>query len=253
MKSFKKKIPAFLVHLFTGSGIIFSFLALVSVIEGYKLQTFMFLGIALIIDIVDGTLARKYKTEIFFPNIDGKTLDTIIDYINYIFIPCIMIYKFSYLPQNFTIIIPIIISSISLYSYTNTKLIDTSFSYIGFPSIWNIVILYLEILSFDQFVNLLIIIFFISLKFIPFKVFHPMRHIKFKKINILLLFGTIIISTILLLDKLKLKLLNDAYFYFLILWIIFNSYFIIFVIFSNLFSSKVNQKLKGNIDKEKIN
>ena len=51
MKNFKNKIPAFLVHLFTGSGIIFSFLALVSVIEGYKLQTFMFLGIALIIDI----------------------------------------------------------------------------------------------------------------------------------------------------------------------------------------------------------
>ena len=79
-----------------------------------------------------------------------------------------------------------------------------------------------------------------------------MRHIKFKKINILLLFGTIIISTILLLDKLKLKLLNDAYFYFLFLWIIFNSYFIIFVIFSNLFSTNVNQKLKGYTDKENI-
>ena len=79
-----------------------------------------------------------------------------------------------------------------------------------------------------------------------------MRHIKFKKINILLLFGTIIISTILLLDKLKLKLLNDAYFYFLILWIIFNSYFILFVLFSNLFSNKVNQKLKDYTDKENI-
>ena len=67
----------------------------------------MFLGIALVIDIVDGTLARRYKTEIFFPNIDGKTLDTIIDYINYIFIPCIMLYKFNYLHQNFTIILPI--------------------------------------------------------------------------------------------------------------------------------------------------
>ena len=60
-------------------------MALVSVIESNKLLTFMFLGIALLVDIVDGTLARKYKTEIFFPNIDGKTLDTIIDYINYIF------------------------------------------------------------------------------------------------------------------------------------------------------------------------
>ena len=244
MKNFKNKIPAFLVHLFTGSGIIFSFLALISVIEGYKLQTFIFLGIALIIDIIDGTLARKYKTEIFFPNIDGKTLDTIIDYINYIFIPCIMLYQFNYLPQNFTIIIPIIILCISLYSYINIKLIDTSFSYIGFPSIWNIVILYFEILALDQFINLLIILFFVFLKFIPFKVFHPMRYIKFKKINVLLLFGTLIISYVLLLDKLKFKLLNDTFFYFFILWIIFNSYFILFVIFSNLFSFKGNKKLK---------
>ncbi len=63
-------ILACLVHIFTGSGIIFSFMALVTVIEGYKLLTFMFLGIALLVDIVDGTLARKYKTEIIFPNID---------------------------------------------------------------------------------------------------------------------------------------------------------------------------------------
>ena len=154
-----------------------------------------------------------------------------------------MLYKFNYLPQNFTMILPIIILCISLYSYINTKLIDASFSYTGFPSIWNIVILYLEILNFDQFINLLIISFFIFLKFIPFKVFHPMRYIKFKKINILLLFGTILTSFILLLDRVELKLLNDSYFYFLTLWIIFNLYFILFVIFSNLFSLSCNKKL----------
>ena len=155
-----------------------------------------------------------------------------------------MLYQFNYLPQNFTIIIPIIILCISLYSYINTKLIDTSFSYIGFPSIWNVVILYLEILNFDQFINLLIILFFIFIKFIPFKVFHPMRFIRFKKFNILLLFGTLTISYILLLDKLKFKLLNDTFIYFLILWIILNSYFILFVIFSNFFSFNNNKKLK---------
>ncbi len=242
MKNYQIKIPACLVHLFTGSGIIFSFLALICVIEGNKLQSFLFLGIALIIDIVDGTLARKYKTEKHFPNIDGKTLDTIIDYINYIFIPCIMLYKYDYLPQNLTIIFPIIILFISLYSYINIKLVDSSFSYIGFPSIWNIVILYLEILSFDQFINSLIILFLIFLKFVPFKVFHPMRYINFKKINILILFGTLLTSYILLLDKLELNIIGSSYF--LTLWIIFNSYFILFVIFSNLFSSNFYQKLK---------
>lgn len=242
MKSSINKIRASLVHFLTGSGIIFSFLALVSVIEGYKLQTFMFLGVALIIDIIDGTLARRYKIDVIFPNIDGKTLDTIIDYINYILIPCIMLYKFNYLPQNFSLIIPIVILCISLYSYINIKLIDASFSYLGFPSIWNIILLYLEILSFNKWINLLIIIFFVFLKFVPFKVLHPMRFPKLKKTNITLLFGTIFTSLVLLINKLEYEFMNNLYIYFLILWLVLNSYFIIFVIYSNLSLLKINRK-----------
>ena len=242
MKSSINKIRASLVHFLTGSGIIFSFLALVSVIEGYKLQTFMFLGVALIIDIIDGTLARKYKIDVIFPNIDGKTLDTIIDYINYILIPCIMLYKFNYLPQNFSLIIPIVILCISLYSYINIKLIDASFSYLGFPSIWNIILLYLEILSFNKWINLLIIIFFVFLKFVPFKVLHPMRFPKLKKTNIALLFGTIFTSLVLLINKLEFEFMNNLYIYFLILWLVLNSYFIVFVICSNLSLLKINRK-----------
>ena len=242
MKSSINKIRASLVHFLTGSGIIFSFLALVCVIEGYKLQTFMFLGVALIIDIIDGTLARRYKIDVIFPNIDGKTLDTIIDYINYILIPCIMLYKFNYLPQNFSLIIPIVILCISLYSYINIKLIDASFSYLGFPSIWNIILLYLEILSFNKWINLLIIIFFVFLKFVPFKVLHPMRFPKLKKTNITLLFGTIFTSLILLINKLEFEFMNNLYIYFLILWLVLNSYFIVFVICSNLSLLKINRK-----------
>lgn len=242
MKSSINKIRASLVHFLTGSGIIFSFLALVSVIEGYKLQTFMFLGVALIIDIIDGTLARRYKIDVIFPNIDGKTLDTIIDYINYILIPCIMLYKFNYLPQNFSLIIPIVILCISLYSYINIKLIDASFSYLGFPSIWNIILLYLEILSFNKWINLLIIIFFVFLKFVPFKVLHPMRFPKLKKTNIALLFGTIFTSLVLLINKLEFEFMNNLYIYFLILWLVLNSYFIVFVICSNLSLLKINRK-----------
>ena len=242
MENSINKIRASLVHFLTGSGIIFSFLALVCVIEGYKLQTFMFLGVALIIDIIDGTLARRYKIDVIFPNIDGKTLDTIIDYINYILIPCIMLYKFNYLPQNFSLIIPIVILCISLYSYINIKLIDASFSYLGFPSIWNIILLYLEILSFNKWINLLIIIFFVFLKFVPFKVLHPMRFPKLKKTNIALLFGTIFTSLVLLINKLEFEFMNNLYIYFLILWLVLNSYFIIFVIYSNLSLLKINRK-----------
>ena len=71
MNSFKIKLPAYLVHIFTGTGVIFSFLALVSVIQGLLLQTFIYLGIALVIDTIDGSLARKYEVKRYLTNIDG--------------------------------------------------------------------------------------------------------------------------------------------------------------------------------------
>ena len=157
-----------------------------------------------------------------------------------------MLYKFEYLPQSFIVIIPIIILCISLYSYVNSKLIDISFSFVGLPSIWNVVLLYLEILSFDQWTNLLIILSFILLKFVPFKVFHPMRYNKCKEINVALLFGTLFISSILLLNKFEFKLIDDAYSYFMALWLILNSYFIVFVIYSNLYSFDNKNELKKN-------
>ena len=93
-----------------------------------------------------------------------------------------MIHKFGYLPHDFTIIISIFIICVSLYSYVNTNLVDTSFLYIGFPSIWNVILLYLEILSFNQWINLFVILLFILLKFVPFRVIHSMRNVAFKKL-----------------------------------------------------------------------
>ena len=153
-----------------------------------------------------------------------------------------MLYKFNYLPLNFSFIIPIVILCISLYSYINIRLIDTSFSYLGFPSIWNIILLYLEILSFNKWINLLIIIFFVFLKFVPFKVLHPMRFPKLKKTNITLLFGTIFTSLVLLINKLEFEFMNNLYIYFLILWLVLNGYFIVFVICSNLDLLKISRK-----------
>ena len=72
-------------------------------------SNFFFLIIALFIDVIDGNLARKFNVKKFCPNVDGVMLDSIVDYINYVFIPCIIIYKFNYVPEQFVIILPIII------------------------------------------------------------------------------------------------------------------------------------------------
>ena len=100
---------AWSVHLLTCSGLIAGFFALIYIFKNDQTSAFLFLGLALLIDAVDGTLARKFKVSIFVKNIDGKMLDSVIDFFNYIIIPSVMIYWFKLVPTPFEIIIPSII------------------------------------------------------------------------------------------------------------------------------------------------
>ena len=105
----KKEIDTILawsVHLLTCSGLIAGFFALFSIFKNQQTSAFLFLGLALLIDAVDGTLARKFKVSIFVKNIDGKMLDSVIDFFNYIIIPSVMIYWFKFVPAPFEIIVP---------------------------------------------------------------------------------------------------------------------------------------------------
>ena len=118
-------ILAWSVHMLTCSGLIAGFLALVCVFKNDETSAFLFLGLALFIDAVDGTLARKFKVSVLIKNIDGKMLDSVIDFFNYIIIPSVMIYWFKFIPIPFEIIIPSIILIISALSYSNNNLMTS--------------------------------------------------------------------------------------------------------------------------------
>ena len=81
----------------------------------------IFLLIALFIDIVDGSLARQFEVKKHIPNLDGRMLDSIIDFINFVFIPCIILYEFDYLPEHFKIILPLLILGVSIYSFSSIE------------------------------------------------------------------------------------------------------------------------------------
>jgi len=228
------KLKAHLVHLLTGSGILMSFFSIISILNNDKLLTFLFLIIALFIDVIDGNLARKYNVKKFSPNVDGVMLDSIVDYINYVFIPCIIIYKFDYVPEQFEIVVPILILSISLFSFSYLNIMTENYLYIGFPSIWNVIVIYLSILDLNVWNNLFIFFILIILKIIPIKVIHPMRYKNHKRKNSIIALGLIFISLILLLNSLSLNILDKFKQIFEITWYVLNAYFIMFVIWINL-------------------
>src|SRR3954454_19660770 len=81
----------FAIHLLTASGAAFSLLAVMAIAEGAWNRAFVWLGIALLVDGVDGPLARRPRVRERLPKWDGAALDFVIDYTTYVFAPAIIV------------------------------------------------------------------------------------------------------------------------------------------------------------------
>ena len=220
-----EKYLGLFVHFFTGLGMIAGFFALISVINNNQAKAFLWLGLAFLIDSIDGTLARKFNVKKNLPNIDGKMLDSIIDFFNYVIIPALMIHWFKLVPDQFLILIPSILIFISIFSYVNLNVMTSDHFYNGFPAIWNIVVLYFFIFSTSEIINLLVLSLLIILKFSPLKCVHPLRVKKYKSISIFFTIIWFLMSALLiLLMQSEIKPIYELFFMFL--WVVSNIYFI---------------------------
>ena len=171
----KDKIAAWAVHGFTASGAVLGFLAIISIFNNDLVGAFLWLGLALLIDGLDGSLARKIGVTDKTPNIDGSALDLVIDYLNYVIIPALMIYWFQFVPPGWEIYIPAGIVAVSLYTFANINMKTSDYYFSGWPAIWNILVLYFYILATNLWINLIVIIILYILTFVPIKFVHPLR------------------------------------------------------------------------------
>ena len=187
----KAKIAAWAVHGVTASGAVLGFLAIISIINNDLVGAFLWLGLALFIDGIDGTLARKVDVAKQTPNIDGTIVDSVVDYLNYTIIPSLMIYWFEMVPEEFQLIAPAAIFLVSIYTFANVNMKTEDYYFRGFPAVWNIVVLYFFILGTHLYINVIVIFICIILTFIPIKFVHPLR---VKELRNLTIFFTIIWS-----------------------------------------------------------
>ena len=171
----KDKIAAWAVHGFTASGAVLGFLAIISIFNNDLVGAFLWLGLALLIDGLDGSLARKIGVTDKTPNIDGSALDLVIDYLNYVIIPALMIYWFQFVPPGWEVYIPAGIFAVSLYTFANINMKTSDYYFSGWPAIWNILVLYFYILGTNLWINLIVIIILYILTFVPIKFVHPLR------------------------------------------------------------------------------
>ena len=168
-------VGAALVHALTASGAMLALLALRSANDGDVQMMFVWLGVALIVDAVDGPLARAIDVKTVLPRFSGERLDLIIDYLTYVVVPAFALYLSDLLPEPFRLIAAaaMLLSSVFHVADLNSKTEDGYF--VGFPAIWNVVLLYLFAFQLPPYVALVIFMLFVTLTFVPILSVHPFR------------------------------------------------------------------------------
>tara|TARA_B100001123_G_scaffold40398_1_gene41577 strand:+ start:174 stop:893 length:720 start_codon:yes stop_codon:yes gene_type:complete len=230
------KAQSWLVHIFTASGAFAGFLSLLAVLNDNVFLAFLWLSVAFFIDGIDGTFARRYEVADNLPEIDGTILDNIVDYLNYVFIPALMVYWFDLVPSQFSLFSVALILIVSCYTFSNTKLKTEDLFFSGFPAVWNIVIFYLFVLSTSQLANFLAILFFSVMTFVPLKYLHPFRVQEKKVLNLSMTAVWGLCCALLLIDLREettaLSVYRDLYYW---VWIVLNFYFIYISIQRSIF------------------
>jgi phosphatidylcholine synthase len=179
------RLAAAAVHLLTASGVALALLALLAAQDGKWQLMFAWLGIALVVDAVDGPLARRFKVQSVLPGFSGERLDLIIDYLTYVAIPAFALTKADLLPEEFRLPAAIAILLSSLYHVANVHSKTEEGYFVGFPAIWNVVLLYLFALGLPPYAALFVVAFFVLLTFVPILCVHPFRVVRLRVLTVL--------------------------------------------------------------------
>jgi phosphatidylcholine synthase len=169
------RLKALSVHLLTATGAVLSMFAMLAAVEGDWNLMFLWLVVALIVDGVDGPLARRFDVKTNWPTYDGVLMDLIIDYITYVFIPAFALFKSGLLPgwTGWIAIIAIVYGSVVYFADTRMKTKDKSFA--GFPACWNMVVLVLFATQPSQAIILATVMLLTITMFTNLKFIHPVR------------------------------------------------------------------------------
>ena len=169
------RAAAFSVHVFTAIGAGIALIALLEAVREHWAAMFAWLGIALIVDAIDGPLARKFDVMRLQPDWSGDVLDLVVDFVTYVFVPAYAITASGMLlPLAAPLLgVGIVVTGALYFADRRMKTADNHFR--GFPALWNAVAFYLFLLQLPPAFSSLGVAVLIVLTFVPFHVIHPVR------------------------------------------------------------------------------
>jgi phosphatidylcholine synthase len=178
------RLKALSVHHLTATGAVLSMFAMLAAVEEEWSLMFLWLVVALIVDGIDGPLARRFDVEKNWPTYDGVLMDLIVDYLTYVFIPAYALFKSGLLTgwTGWLAIIVICYGSVIYFADTRMKTKDKSFA--GFPACWNMVVLVLFATKPGEGVILAVVILLTLAMFTNLKFIHPTRTQRWNRLSL---------------------------------------------------------------------
>ncbi len=189
----KTKPLAFSVHLLTGSGAAIALMALVSATQGAWPAMYGWLLLAFIVDGIDGPLARKVDTKTNASNWDGATLDLVIDYLNYVFIPAYALIYSDLLPSPLGLIAALLIALTGVVYFADVRMKAPDNCFVGFPAAWQMLVLVFLVFDPPVWATMGIIVTLAVAQFTRLKFIHPVRTERWRVVNlpVLILWGVL--------------------------------------------------------------
>jgi phosphatidylcholine synthase len=182
-----RTVTAFAVHVFTACGAACALLALVAAARADWTQMFLWLGVALIVDGIDGTVARHLHVAELLPRWSGDVLDFVVDYGTYVLVPAYAIAIGDVLPPGAALPLGLIVAVTGAIYFADRRM-KTSDSYFrGFPALWNIVAFYLFLLKPAPWFATLAVLVLAAATFAPIYFVHPVRVPRWRMVNLVAL------------------------------------------------------------------
>jgi len=181
------RVSPFAVHLLTAFGAALALLALLEAVREHWSMMFVWLGVALVVDGADGPLARRLNVADALPDWSGETLDLVVDFLTYVFVPAYAIVASKLLlPVAAPLIgMAIVISGALYFSDRRMKTDDNHFR--GFPALWNAAAFYLLMLKPSPVLATIVLAAFAVLTFVPFHTLHPLRTLRWRPLTLALI------------------------------------------------------------------
>src|ERR1700744_2337943 len=182
-----QRAAAFSVHVFTALGAGIALLALMEAVREHWTAMFAWLGVALVIDAVDGPMARRLDVVRLQPNWSGEVLDLVVDFVTYVFVPAYAITAGGLLlPLAAPLLgIGVTVSGALYFADRRMKSADNHFR--GFPGLWNIAAFYLFLLHWPPALSSAVVAILIVATFLPFHVIHPVRVVRLRWLTLILM------------------------------------------------------------------